>query len=420
MSNQIENNIADLKKKRTHVINRITYYPAFDNANELTNHYYRACWYLPYKEGVVTEVIVPASKELRCGERPEYMGPTRASSEHIKIQLAENFDDYLANSTCVLLWNFPTQAEISAFQKLGIKVFNITTNDVNTVEYGNYCKIMWQLTPGNQKQSLLEESHCRFKEKISSLRQREYLASAIFGTGPSIDLALKYDFSRCFTHVCNTIILSEELMDHIQPNFVSAGDVVSHFGVSTYAHQFREKLFEILISRDCMFLTTAQFGYLFMLHYPEAADKVLACDQRGFVPNYDLLNDWSLPCLDSVFNIHMSPTCATVSDTVFVLGCDGKNPDEKLNEDFWQHSPQAQLHHLVDSGHKCHPTFDIHRQRSTWDRYQNSVRQTCGIGENLYGKNFISLQPSFTVGLTERYMEKEQLAQKYPFILRAV
>lgn len=408
----------DLKKLRQKITNSVVYFPQFENKSDLTNHFYRACWYLPFKENVVEEVSLATEGGLEMAARPSFMAPSVSSTKHINtISSSNEYYERLANAKCVLLWDYPTEETVELFTKLGIRTFNVTTNDESVAEYGNYCKLMWQLTGPKEKNQILTSSHNRFKQKLAALSEKGYRASALFGTGPSVDLAFNYDFSKCFTHACNTVILSEELMNHIDPDFISAGDVVSHFGVSVYAHEYREKLFETLQNRDCRFLTTSQFGYLFMLHYPSVADKVLACDQRGFTPNYDLLNDWTLPCLDSVFNIHMAPTCSTYSDTIFVLGCDGKNPDEKLNEDFWQHSKQAQLHHLVDTGHQSHPVFDVHRKQSTWTGYQNSVMQTCGIGENLYGKSYYSLEPSFTVGLKERFIDKQELMNKFPFML---
>lgn len=404
-------------RQKTGISETVVYYPAFNSSEDLSNHYHRACWYLPFKEQVVEEVKLFSSDDTSILTRPVYMAPPVSSSEHISHPKKMDIES-LVSAKCVLLWNFPSDAIIRKFQQLGIKAFNITTDDLNTAEYGNYCKVLWQLTSDENKTSIIETSHLRFKQYLKRLESKNYKAAAVFGTGPSIDLAPDFDFSQCFTHACNTVILSDELMEAIQPDFLSAGDVVSHFGVSEYAHQYRERLFSTLKNNDCMFLTTSQFGYLFMVQYPEVADKVLACDQRGFLPNYNLSYDWNLPCLDSVFNIHMAPTASTFADTVFVLGCDGKNPDEKLNEDFWQHSKKAQLHALVETGHQCHPTFDVHRQKSTWDGYQNSVQQTCGLGENLYGKRFYTLHPSYTIGLNTRYIDKGTLKEKYPFLLR--
>ena len=396
----------------------VCFFPPFSDKVDLNNHYHRASWYLPYLTATLESVYLFTSKTLKISERPDFMAPPVSSTAHINVLKDNDYLEKLANSSCVLLWNYPSSDDIALFNSLGIKAFNVTTNDESTVEYGNYCKTLWQITDNKEKNELIKDSHDRFIDYVNRLKEKNYKLSVVFGTGPSIDLAESYDFSQCFTHVCNTIIESEDLMAVIQPDFISAGDVVSHFGVSVYAYKFRERLFQILEENDLMFLTTSQFGYLFMVQYPSVAHKVLICDQRGFLPNYDMISDWSLPCLDSVFNIHMAPTASTMNDVVLVLGCDGKNPDEKLNEDFWQHSKKAQLHDLVDSGHQCHPTFDIHRQKSTWVGYQNSVQQTCGLGENLYKKTFYSLAPSFTIGLSERYIEHDEIVKKFPFLIK--
>lgn len=417
--NLTESDLDQIKqiRKSKELENSVVFFPEFQSATDLSNHFHRACWYLPYKESVVEKVKLYTAKKISVEGRPEYMAEPVTSIDHIEV--VSNFSlEELATAKCVLLWNYPSKELIVGLQKLGIKAFNITTEDLNTAEYGNYCKVLWQLTSNEDKADLLADSHQRFIEKVTKLKDKNYQAAVVLGTGPSIDLAANFDFSKCFTHACNTVILSDELMEAISPDFLSAGDVVSHFGVSEYAHQFRLKLFETLNKYDCMFLTTSQFGYLFMVQYPSVADRVVVCDQRGFLPNYDLVKDWNLPCLDSVFNIHMVPTAATVSDTIFVLGCDGKNPDEKLNEDFWQHSKKAQLHNLVNTGHICHPTFDVHRQRSTWDGYQNSVQQTCGLGENLYGKKFYTLHPSYTIGLDARFISSDEISEKYSFLLK--
>jgi hypothetical protein len=273
------------------------------------------------------------------------------------------------------------------------------------------------MTTKEQKEMLLESSHSRFKKFAMDVRNKNYCGAAVFGTGPSVETANQFDFSNCYTHACNTVVQSKELLDVIDPDIISAGDVVSHFGVSAYAQKFREDLASAMSERGFYFLTTAQFGYLFMVHYPELKDKILLCEQRGFIINCDLEKDWNLPIMDSTFNIHMMPSAFTMSDTVFVLGCDGKNPDDSKNEDFWEHSAKAQYHDLVDSGHLAHPTFDIHRQRSTWDGYVSSVIQTCGLSEALYGKKIISLAQSYTPGLTERSIKSDALKVAYPWIV---
>ena len=175
---------------------------------------------------MIEKVKLFSDDDASIQERPEYMAPPISSSEHI-CDLKDMDIESLVAAKCVLLWDYPSEMLIQKFQKLGIRSFNITTNDLGTAEYGNYCKVLWQLTSNADKDKIIESSHSRFKNYLKRLSSKEYKAAAVFGTGPSIDLASEFDFSRCFTHACNTIILSEELMDAIKPDFLSAGDVVS-------------------------------------------------------------------------------------------------------------------------------------------------------------------------------------------------
>jgi hypothetical protein len=99
-------------------------------------------------------------------------------------------------------------------------------------------------------------------------------------------------------------------------------------------------------------------------------------------------------------NIHLLPAAATICRDIFLIGCDGKIPKED-NEDFWKHFAGAQYHDLVDTGHLCHPTFDVHRQRITYQRYLDSIKQTIPTGE-ARGKSYVSLAVSYVPELAER------------------
>ena len=97
----------------------------------------------------------------------------------------------------------------------------------------------------------------------------------------------------------------------------------------------------------------------------------------------------------------MLPLANTFCDTIFLLGCDGKRPD-KNNEDFWAHAETAQYQNMVITGHQCHPTFDVHRQKSTYGRYNDSVFHSINIGETQYGKKYYTLEKSNILGLENR------------------
>ncbi len=93
-----------------------------------------------------------------------------------------------------------------------------------------------------------------------------------------------------------------------------------------------------------------------------------------------------------------------------MLGCDGKS-ETRDNEDFWAHARKAQYDELVDSGHRCHPTFDRNRQKTTYQRFLDSVEETVTTGERKHGKVYRSLQPSNIPALKPRALSPERLAE---------
>ena len=387
---------------------RVTYFPAFDDTDLLSDHYHRACWYLPFVEGSCESVSLYQTVGGTINPRPDYMAPPPLTPTHIDVHKGRirNLIS-LFRSDVVLLWR---NGDTSSFLKFlvrfcGIKVVNVATEDLASKEYGTYASIIWlHLQSGEQQERVLELHKRKFGQLAKQIRSVEYKKASVFGTGPSLTKAYDFDFSDSLNIVCNSIVQNEALLDHLNPRFISAGDVVSHLGVSAYAHQFRNDLIHALKTRELTFVTTASFGALFLYHYPELEDKVILIPQTCDGPVFDLQEYFGAPRLDSTLNIHMLPLAATFCDTIWILGCDGKS-EEGDNEDFWTHAKEAQYHDLVDSGLRCHPTFDIHRQLSTYDKFLKSTQWTVEEGEKNHGKQYLCLAPSSIPSLRDRQIK---------------
>ncbi len=389
----------------------VCYYPFFDSTTELISHFYRANWYLPRVEGLCEKVFFPVLNRdsQRMGVRPSYMGPSVSDSAHCVLKgIGEGFWEELISSKVVLLWKPISKEERDFFEAIDIKCVNVDTNDPEAAEYGEYCRILWKyLMSGKDRADHLKESENRFKEIAKPLMSASERA-CVFGTGPSLEKAFTFDFTSCLNIVCNSIVQNDPLMNHLQPKFLCAGDVVSHLGVSAYASQFRKDLVEQILERDIHFFTTAQFGFLLLVNHPALREKTILIDQTRKDPTFDLLEVFAAPQLDSTLNIHMLPLAATFADEIFLLGCDGKSQNRN-NEDFWAHAKGSQYDDLVESGHRCHPTFDINRQKSTYDRYLKSVEMTVLKGEAEHGKKYWVLSPSNTLPLTSRLISEHRL-----------
>lgn len=383
----------------------ICFYPEFSNADEFTNHYHRASWYLSGQDVDAGKVFFATDfTERDVGPLPSYFGSQGFDSQNFEIiRPGAAYLDALVSSKTIVVWRPLSPGLKSYLSGLlgGANVALVATDDNSSAEYGSYCRTVWQALPKNKKLRLLEESQNTFRRIISEMRSANKTCSAVFGTGPSIDRAYEFDFGNCLSIVCNTIISNQKLLDHIDPKFVCAGDAVSHFGVSMYAEKFRNDLITALSSRDIYLLTSAAFGYLLLRKYPELRNKVILCEQKFNGLNCDLDANWALPRFDSTLNIHMLPIATTFSDTTYLLGFDGKNPNQSLNEDFWAHSKTAQYHDLVETGHLAHPTFATNREHSTEARFLASVQESFMAGERL-GKRFYTLANSFTEAMHAR------------------
>lgn len=397
-------------------LSQVCYFPEFTDRDQFLNHQRRAGWYLTGAGTPFERVVMAKSKEVAPGtdDWPDFMGRDRFDLDEIDV--LENGSPYhqeLVNSKVIAIWKPVDAGTLSYLKKLfpGAYIMTVATDDPTAVEYGQYCTVQWRMAPVEERQKLLEDSHERFRAALERQRSAGKTTAAVFGTGPSLDLAWDHDFSNSLTVVCNSIVSNTELVEHLDPTFICAGDAVSHYGVSAYAEKFRADLATVLNSRDAYLFASAPFGYLMTRKHPEIAEKIIICEQTSNGPNFDLETVWALPRMDSTLNIHMLPIAGTFSDTVYMLGLDGKDPNPDNNEDFWSHSKAAQYHDLVDSGHIAHPTFATNRLIATEDRYLSSVHESCLAGEAI-GKFFFSLAKSFTPAIHARPAPKHLMKKR--------
>lgn len=396
-----------VKEKKEQVI----YYPVFDNGQELTSHYHRACWYLPKEDNSLESVYLYA-RGCSLSEKPDYMGSSNVSVGHIVIK--EKVDDYkdaLEKSKVILVWKNILDEERLELELMGGTLIDVDTENDEAKEYGRYCSLIWQFfKTKEEKKNIIDESYARFCDVADRIKKKNIHIGCVFGTGPSLEKSYEYDFSDCLCVVCNSIVQNRKLLDHIKPLFVTAGDVVSHLGVSLYAEEFRKDLIDYIVDSKAYFLTTAAFGYILIEQCPVIKNKIILIEQRLDSQNYNLLEQFALPKLDSTLNIHMLPVIHTFCDKIYINGCDGKRPDVD-NEDFWAHAETAQYLKLVETGHRCHPTFDRNRQKSTYARYQDSTLMSIQCGEKEHGKTYYTLEQSYIAALKDKKLVHDGLDQ---------
>jgi hypothetical protein len=283
--------------------------------------------------------------------------------------------------------------------RLGKRVIQVDPHYPPCKEYYGYLVLLTAAQPARERERRRAKARARFREIAQELGH--YSRAYVFGTGPSVQLAHDYDLSDGVRIVCNSIVRDQRLLEHIRPHFIVAVDTVSHYGVSKYAAAFREDLVTALGKTEAWFVLPEQFEALWRSHYPEMRSRALGIPIGPQAVRLSLLEDFRGTATESVLTIFMLPLATTFAKKVFFFGCDGRRPQVD-QEDFWAHSPAVQYHHLVESGHQCHPTFAYNReQKQTYGLYNQYLEMAITAGEE-HGIDYVCLAPSGTPALRVR------------------
>lgn len=254
------------------------------------------------------------------------------------------------------------------------------------------------------KESEIEESKKRFLNYCDGLPKHEY--SLIMGTGPSLVKARKLTQLDCYKIACNTIVKDVPLWTQLKPHFLVAGDAIYHFGHNLHATSFRRDL------RTCLGLHPVPFIYP-ALYHPFVKDEFKSFEHLLIpVPtsnsdqfNNNLMKNFQLPALGNVLNLLLLPLATTLTKKVYLLGFDGRKPEDKL---FWTNSSDHSYTEYIPDIQKKHPRFfDYFIDDKNPFKYVNTVHGDA-LDNNLTaleneGYEFTVLAPSHTKTIQKRY-----------------
>lgn len=194
----------------------------------------------------------------------------------------------------------------------------------------------------------------RFRDRTAHLvgAERAYLIA----TGPSARTALDRDLSDGVRIVCNTVVLDDELMAHVDPDIVTFADPIFHFGPSTYAHEFQRALERQARRHDFTIVTIERYASLLADRMPQLADRIVGVRQgnHGWRQNLDLLHELAVRPYPNILTMLMLPLATTFSRDIQMIGFDGRRPDETY---FWRHGATVQLHRELEDIKSVHPGF---------------------------------------------------------------
>jgi len=250
----------------------------------------------------------------------------------------------------------------------------------------------------------IQQSKDRFNDYCNSLPIFE--TSLVLGTGPSLAKVRNLLDLDCYKIACNTIVKDLDLWMKLKLHFLVAGDAIYHFGHNQYATSFRRDL------KKCLSLYPVAFVYPALYHpfIKREFSEFEACLYPVPTGASDQLNNnlrinFTLPALGNVLNLLLLPIATTLAKNIYLLGFDGRAPDDKL---FWSNSNDHSYTEYISDIQKKHPVFfDYFIDNKNPFKYVNTVHGDA-LDNNMTlleskGYTFTVISPSHTATMQKRY-----------------
>ncbi|WP_300156531.1 glycosyltransferase [Solidesulfovibrio sp.] len=344
---------------------RIIHYPFIRTQAECDDLYHRACWYLPdMREHTVVfpfhdEALRPGGPPLAFGVE----GPPQFTAEFPVARDNPDVMRLLNRADFILLWRDDlNRMERYNLQGLSKRLLNVSkASEESRYEAYHNAILRHDLMASEARQALVAENQARLAALAPRLRSRK---AYVFGTGPSLGLAMDMDFSDGVSIVCNAAVRNAPLLDRIKPACIVAADPALHYGVSRYAAAFREHLVAAMRRHGSYLFMPMGYYPLFVRQYPDLAPRVFGVPVVPARPenvSVDLTQRYQIACYANILTLFLLPLGATLAQEVHVLGCDGRSPlpeDEGGNPSpFWKHHGDSEFEEIYDTLKICHPSF---------------------------------------------------------------
>lgn len=153
----------------------------------------------------------------------------------------------------------------------------------------------------------------------------------LLGTGASTRTALHRDLSDGIRIICNTVILDDELMEHVRPHIMALADPL-FFGPSVSAQRYQRAVVDQASRHDFAIVTTEQFAPLLRAHNPEIAERVIGL-RRGratWPDNFDLVTHPAVRPDADVLASMLLPLAATFAPSIGLIGFDRRDTGDRV------------------------------------------------------------------------------------------
>ncbi len=387
------------------VIRRVIYYPVVTDEKVLADLVNRAAWYLPDFAFSQVEIVIPV--DVRITKRDvAFLRAPAEQQRYIKrltnIKLVSEEDLSLRLADIILVWDKNKLFDMQVLPHIA-RTEIVDPTYYSTVESEVYRSLCYRALEQEEKRLIVELSKVNYQSLIN--KNSGYDKAYIFGTGPSLDQAVEFSYSDGFCVVCNSIVKNKALLQHIKPQLLVFADPVFHFSPCLYSAEFRKLMLEAIKEFDCYIMLPERSVPLYLAHYPELENKIIGMPVCGGNYNFPSCEKFYVRGSANILTLFMLPVASAVAEEIYIIGADGRKPDEKY---FWKHSSSSQFDDLMQSVFDTHPSF--FRDRVYTDYYKQHCDFLEGLihyGERL-GKKYYTLTPSYIPALECRLAKGEK------------
>ena len=404
---RLRRNIKELPwfKPGTHIPPVLIFFPPFQSQLEFLDTYYKSSYFLPNQFASQVHIPIAFDADINLADPkswpiPDYFYQPQSLNGNLNIiaerQLKRSYPNMIFKADYVLCWDRNSLLGSRWMNLLDKKFLDIDRYE-NPWDGWTWAQIpLLSQIDINKQREIAQQS---FSEFLDSLPV--YDKSYIFGTGPSLDSAIDYDFSDGYRVVCNTIVKNKALMEHINPHFIVASDAIHHFDNNKHAYQFRLDLEKYLKKEDVYFLTSERMFPILNYHHPEIGKKTIPL--RHDIPgiNLNLREQLSYTILHNILNSILLPVGSSLADKIYCLGFDGRAPNDEL---FWINSDANSYSDLKPAIMASHPGFyelidfdDYAKQQS------KNAERIMTVGEAL-GKKYYCLNKTYIPAFRKRQL----------------
>jgi len=292
-------------------------------------------------------------------------------------------------------------------ERFFLNIFNLDEIN-NPTEAWAWHRLINYLNP--KQDDILLSSKQRFKKELKSIMHEKYEKSYIFGTGPSLINADKYDWSDGYRIVCNTIVKSDKLWKNINPHFIVAGDAIHHFSHTNYAKAFRKDLAYRLENSKVLFIYPELFHKFIINEFSNYKSQLFPIPSSHYETILiNLTLNFVKPSTENILSMLQFPLAYTLSKKIFFYGYDGRGKNDKM---FWESSKEYNYIEYMPELHTEFPGFFDYYINNQKDKnsYVNKVHGDYLDNEFIKAENegysLVMLHKSHTETFQKRYKTK--------------